>query len=221
MPRATSAISTRSRKSSTSGSPARIGWNWCRHASTSSRRAPCSTSRAGPTKTFSRTMAKGAERRDSKQRWAEPGSWHDWLVRWTKVILPSAVGVLIAVLALAPLGKKSDVSFILDKRKVQNAPERMRVEQARYVGTDDKGQQFTMIANRAVQPSSDVPLVDIRGMFARFELAQGPVLIAANQGHYNLDNQQVTIDGPVKVAGANGYRLVTRDVTVNLKPRQL
>ena len=108
-------------------------------------------------------MAKAAEnRRVSKQRWAEPGSWHDWLVRWTKVILPSAVGVLIAVLALAPLGKKSDVSFILDKKKVQNASERMRVEQAHYVGTDDKGQQFTMTANRAIQPSSEVPIVDIR-----------------------------------------------------------
>lgn len=162
-----------------------------------------------------------ANRRVSKQRWAEPGSWHDWLVKWTKVILPSAVGVVIAVLALAPLGKKSDVSFILDKKKVENAPERMRVEQARYVGTDDKGQQFTMTANRAIQPSSDVPIVDIRGMFATLNMTQGPLLIAANQGRYNLDNQKVMIDGPVKVAGGDGYKLATRDVTVDLKQKQL
>jgi lipopolysaccharide export system protein LptC len=162
-----------------------------------------------------------ANRRVSKQRWAEPGSWHDWLVKWTKVILPSAVGVLIAVLALAPLGKKSDVSFILDKKKVQNAPERMRVEQARYFGTDEKGQQFTMTADRAVQPSSEVPIVDIRGMFATLKMTQGPLLIAANQGRYNLDTQRVMIDGPVKVAGGDGYKLATRDVTVDLKQKQL
>jgi lipopolysaccharide export system protein LptC len=167
-------------------------------------------------------MAEAAtSRRVSKQRWAEPGSWHDWLVKWTKVILPMAVGVLIAVLALAPLGKKSDVSFILDKKKVANAPERMRVEQARYTGTDDKGQQFTMIANRAIQPSSDVPIVDIWGMRARLDLARGPLLIGANTGRYNLDTQKVMIDGPVKVAGGDGYRLATRDVTVDLKQRQL
>ncbi|HLO21590.1 MAG TPA: LPS export ABC transporter periplasmic protein LptC [Sphingomicrobium sp.] len=167
-------------------------------------------------------MAKAAtNRRVSKQHWAEPGSWHDWLVKWTKVILPGAVGVLIAVLALAPLGKKSDVSFILDKKKVQNAPERMRVEQARYVGTDDKGQQFTMTANRAIQPSSEVPIVDIRGMFATLNMTQGPLLIAANQGRYNLDSQQVMIDGPVKVAGGDGYKLATSDVTVDLKQKQL
>ena len=77
-----------------------------------------------------------AGQRSSKPRWAEPGSGHDRLVRWSKVVLPSAVGVLIAVLAVAPLQKKGDVSFILDKNKVQSAPERMRVEAARYSGTD-------------------------------------------------------------------------------------
>jgi lipopolysaccharide export system protein LptC len=167
------------------------------------------------------TAEAAARQRISKQRWAEPGSAHDWLIKWTKIILPSAVGVLIAVLAVAPLGKKSDVSFILDKKKVENAPERMRVELARYSGTDDKGQMFMMIANRAIQRSSEVPIVDISGMFARLALPQGPVLIGANQGRYNLDSHQVAINGPVKVAGPNGYRLNTRDVTVDLKRRQL
>ena len=156
-----------------------------------------------------------------KQIWAVPGSAHDRLVRWSKVLLPAAVGVLVAVLALAPLGKKGDVSFILDKKKVDSAPERMRVEAAQYTGTDDKGQQFVMTANRAIQRSSDNPLVDIRGMFARLNQSQGPVLIAANQGRYNIDTQQVAIDGQVKVAGTDGFRLNTSNVHVDLKQRQL
>ncbi|HEY8433982.1 MAG TPA: LPS export ABC transporter periplasmic protein LptC [Sphingomicrobium sp.] len=166
-------------------------------------------------------MARRATPAARKNRWAVPGSAHDRLVRWSKVALPSAVGVLIAVLALAPLDKKSDVSFILDKKKVQNAPERMRVEQARYIGTDDKGQKFTMIADRAIQRSSDVPVVDITGMFARLNMEQGPLVVAANQGRYNLDTQKVNVDGPVKVVGGDGYRLATRDVTVDLKQKQL
>ena len=154
-------------------------------------------------------------------RWAIPGSAHDQLVRWSKILLPMAVGILIAVLALAPLGKKSDVSFILDKKKVENAPERMRVEQAHYVGSDDRGQQFTIVANRAIQRSSEVPIVDISGMSARLNLMQGPLLIGANQGRYNLDSQRMMIDGPVKVVGGDGYRLATRDVAVDLKQRKL
>jgi lipopolysaccharide export system protein LptC len=167
-------------------------------------------------------MAESAVRPDLRSnRWAIPGSAHDRLVRWAKIALPSAVGVLIAILAVAPLGKKSDVSFILDKKKVENARENMRVEQARYIGTDDRGQQFTIVANRAVQRSSEVPVVDIRGMFARLNMTQGPLLVAANQGRYNLDTQKVNVDGPVKVVGGDGYRLATSDVTVDLKHRQL
>ena len=156
-----------------------------------------------------------------KQRWAVPGSAHDSIVRWSKILLPSAVGVLIAVLMLAPLDKHGDVSFILDKKKVENAPERMRVEIARYVGADDKGQKFEITANRAIQHSSEVPVVDIEGMFARLALANGPLMILANQGRYDLDSQKVDVNGPVRVVGPDGYRLETRDVRVDLKTRQL
>jgi lipopolysaccharide export system protein LptC len=167
-------------------------------------------------------MASGATRqRVANQRWAQPGSAHDRLVKWTKILLPAAAGVLLVVLALAPLDKKGDVSFILDKKKVQSAPERMRVEEARYTGTDDKGQLFEIVANRAIQPSSNTPLVDINGMFARLNLEQGPLLIAANQGRYDLDTQQVVVIGPINVHGADGWQLQTRDVNVDLKRRQL
>jgi lipopolysaccharide export system protein LptC len=161
------------------------------------------------------------ERREAKQVWAVPGSAHDRLVRWTKIALPAAVGILIAVLALAPLGKKGDVSFILDKKKVENAHERMRVESARYTGSDEKGQQFVMVANQAIQPSSDVPIVDIRGMRAQLAQPQGPLTIGANKGRYNLDTQKIAIDGPVQVSGGDGYRLRTQDVTVDLKQRKM
>jgi len=167
-------------------------------------------------------MSEAAVReRHVKQRWAEPGSTHDRIVRWSKIILPSAVGVLIAVLAVAPLDKHGDVSFILDKKRAERANERMRVEAARYVGADNKGQRFEISAQRAIQRSSEVPIVDIEGMLARLALVQGPLTIAANQGRYDLDTQKVGVSGPVRVVGPDGYRLETRDVTVDLKQRQL
>ncbi len=159
--------------------------------------------------------------RATKQRWALPGGAHDRVITWTKIALPSAVGILIAVLALAPLDNNGDVSFILDKKKVANAPERMRVETARYDGTDDKGQHFTLSARRAVQPSSEVPEVDIEGMFAELALVQGPLKIAADAGRYNIDRQQILIQGPVRVVGPDGYNLQTSDVTVDFKSRKL
>ena len=156
-----------------------------------------------------------------KQNWAVPGSRHDRLIRFAKIALPSAVGVLIAFLALAPLDREGDVSFILDKNKVDNAPERMRVEEARYTGEDNKGQPFQIVAQRALQQTSDVPVVDIWGMMARLGLSQGPLSIAANKARYDLDQQKVMVQGPVRVSGPDGYQLATRDVLVDLKSRNL
>ena len=56
---------------------------------------------------------------------------------------------------------------------------------------------------------------------ARLGLAQGPLVMSANTGRYDLDTQQVEVIGPVRVAGADGYRLETRDVTVDLKGRTM
>ena len=160
-----------------------------------------------------------ARERDVKQRWAEPGSQHDRVIRFAKIALPSGVGALIAFLALAPLDKNTDVSFILDKNKVENAPERMRVDVARYMGEDNEGRQFEIVARSALQQSSDQPVVDIRGMMARLALPQGPVTLLANFARYNLDEQRVRVVGPIRVAGPDGYRLETSDVTVDLKQR--
>lgn len=156
-----------------------------------------------------------------KQRWAVPGSQHDRVIRIAKVALPSAVGVLIAFLALAPLDKRGDVSFILDKNKVENAPERMRVDVARYVGEDDQGRPFSIIARSAVQRSSNVPVVDISGMLARLSLAQGPVTMMANFARYNLDAQNIQVVGPLSVTAPDGYRLATTNVVVDLKQRSV
>ena len=70
---------------------------------------------------------------------------------------------------------KQAVSFILDKNKVANAPERLRVEPARYVGTDNKGRPFMIIASRAIQRSSDVPIVDISRNVRPAQAREGPV----------------------------------------------
>jgi lipopolysaccharide export system protein LptC len=159
------------------------------------------------------------QQREHQQHWAEPGSRHDRIVKLLKVGLPSAVGVIAAVLLMAPLAKKAEVSFILDKNEVESAPERMRIESARYTGKDNKGQPFVVQAQRAIQQTSDQPIVMIQGMLARLGLETGTATIRADRGRYNLDDQRVNIMGPVRVSGPEGERLVTQNVTVDLRNR--
>ena len=126
------------------------------------------------------------------------------------------------MLALAPLGKKGDVSFILDKKKVENAHERMRVEEARYTGIDDKGQRFLIVCEQrhpAQAPTcrSSTSTACSPSSTSRLRRCSS----AQNKGRYNLDTQKILIDGPVRVTGGDGYRLATCDVTVDLKQRQM
>lgn len=159
--------------------------------------------------------------RSRKQGWAAPGGAHDYLIRLLKFALPVAIGVVMAYLALVPLSKNRDLSFILDKDKVDVARERMRVQSARYEGLDDKGRRFTIDARSAVQPSSRDPIVDIQGMNARIALDGGPASIRAQKGRYNLDTQTVEVIGPILFTAADGYQLRTSDVGVDLNTRTM
>ncbi len=154
-------------------------------------------------------------------RWARPGSSHDRFIRLLKFGLPTLGIALLLLLAIAPFSKQTEVSFLLDKKKADKAHERMRVEQARYTGADDKGQRFEIVANQAVQQSSAVRIVDINGMSAKIGLDQVPVSIAAEHGRYDLDAQKVAVPGAVTVRDQNGYHLDTSNVSVDLKAKQL
>ena len=159
--------------------------------------------------------------RAARTGWARPGGAHDYLVKALKVLLPAGVGVLLAYLLLSPLSKDREISFLLDKNKVDVAKERLKVQQAQYRGQDNKGRAFTIDADRALQPSSTDPVVQIEGMAARLDMADGPATIAARNGRYNMDTQNVDVLGPILFTAADGYRLETRDVAVDLAKSRL
>jgi lipopolysaccharide export system protein LptC len=47
------------------------------------------------------------------------------------------------------------------------------------------------------------------------------LVINADKARYNIESQKVAIDGPVTVAGADGFHLNTSNVLVDLKEQQL
>lgn len=167
-------------------------------------------------------MSEAAVReRIRKQGWAAPGGFHDALMRFLKVALPVAIGVLIAFLLLTPLSKGDEISFLLDKTKVAVAEERMRVQAARYRGQDVRGRPFIIDARQAVQATSADPIVDIMGMAARIRLDEGPAVLRADQARYNLETEKVRVPGPITVRTADGYQLDTSNVLVDLNERTL
>jgi lipopolysaccharide export system protein LptC len=156
-----------------------------------------------------------------KQSWAAPGGAHDMVVKLMKIGLPMLIGVLMAYLAMAPLARTQDISFILDKNKVEVAQERMRIQTAQYRGADNRGRPFVIAARSAVQASSHDPIVDIRGMTAQIQLDEGPAALRADRSRYNMESERVAVVGPIVVTGPDDYRLETRNVVVDLNSRKL
>jgi lipopolysaccharide export system protein LptC len=156
-----------------------------------------------------------------QRHWAAPDSSHDRVIRGARMALPVSIGVLTAFLVTAPVLVGGDVSFVLDKNKVEVARERLRLQSAVYRGEDDKGRPFALHAGSAVQKSSAEPIVQLNQLAARIALADGPATLDATHGRYDMDRQQVTIDTPVRFRAANGYTLDASAATVDLKTRQM
>lgn len=159
------------------------------------------------------------QQRRERRLWAGAGSSHDRLIATLRVVLPMAVGVLTAFLALAPLTVGRDISFVLSKDRVDVARERMRSTRPTYRGENSKGEPFTLEAASAVQATSRDPIVHLRQLDATIQLQQGPATLRANTARYDMDNQNIAIDGPVRFDSADGYHITTRDIFVDMDSR--
>jgi lipopolysaccharide export system protein LptC len=159
--------------------------------------------------------------RDSRITWARPNSPHDRVIRTAKLVLPIVIGALAAVLVIAPLAKRSEISFLLAKDKVDLAKERMRVAEAMYRGEDAQGHPFSLHAGGAVQRSSKVPIVEMQDLSARITLDDGPAILRTPDANYNMDSDMMRVPGALLFESAGGYRMTTRGVGLDLKARKL
>ncbi|WP_271079237.1 LPS export ABC transporter periplasmic protein LptC [Aurantiacibacter sp. MUD61] len=167
-------------------------------------------------------MTAAADRmRSKRQAFAAPGSSLDKVVRALAVGLPALVGVVAALMLITPLGPRGEVSFLLDRNKVAVADDRLRVDNAMYRGEDGEGRPFSLIAGSAVQQSNSVPVVEMRELTARLLLPEGPAVLSAPEGSYDIDDEQVGIPGTVRFTASDGYEFTASNVTINLLTRTL
>lgn len=167
-------------------------------------------------------MSQSADQiRDKRQHWAAPGGWHDRKVRFLAVWLPGLVGVVLAAMIIGPLFARREISFLLDRNKVALTQERIRVSNAMYRGIDGEGRPFTVTADNAVQVSIKEPVVKMDKLAARLRLSDGPAELIAQNGAYNYQAETVSVAGPVVFTAADGYRITTQNVSIDLKQRRI
>ena len=159
--------------------------------------------------------------RSRRQHFALPGGFHDRLVRTLAVALPATIGVLAAIMVFSPLSPRGEVSFLLDRNRVETVEDRLRVETAMYRGQDREGRPFSITAGGAVQRSAETPIVTMNELVARILLRQGPALLTANEAAYDIDAEKVRVFGPMVFAAADGYRMTAENVDIDVADKTM
>lgn len=159
--------------------------------------------------------------RTQRRGFAAPGGFHDRLVQFLARALPAAVGALLAVMIIAPLSPRGEISFLLDRRKVAVVDDRMQVSSAMYRGQDDDGRNFSLTAGSAIQRTKTRPLIELDQLTARIMLNEGPALLTANNGDYDFGKEIVDIVGPVNFQSSDGYRMTASNVDIDLGAKRL
>ncbi len=159
--------------------------------------------------------------RRGRQRQAAPGGFHDRLIRVLAIGLPMATGAIVAFLVIAPFSPRSEVSFILDRDKVEEIDERLRIDNATYRGADNQGRPFSLMAEETVQKSSEEGIVRLQEVVARILLEDGPAQLSAEGGDYTIDEEILAVRGPVMLKATDGYSLIARGVSVDLREQML
>lgn len=165
-------------------------------------------------------MSREAEQiRDRRRAFALPGGSLDRTIRILAVGLPALVGAIAAAMLIAPLSPRGEVSFILDRNEAAEAENRLVVDDAMYRGEDNSGRPFSLTAGEAVQRSASVPVVRLQDLTARLLLSEGPAVLAAPGGRFNIEDRRLAVDGLLRFTAADGYRMTARNVSVDLPSR--
>ena len=136
-----------------------------------------------------------------------------------KRALPVAAGFLLLLVIVLPLLRHDDERFRIGMNLIKGSDsDVLSMTNARYFGTDDKGQPYSVTADGVRQRSKDDNTVDLVTPKAEISLTNGTFMsAAASSGTYDRDNQKLDLVGEVTVVQDHGNQLHTSQAVVMLK----
>ena len=136
-----------------------------------------------------------------------------------KVLLPSAAGVLLLLIVVLPQFRQQDDRFRIGMNLLEESTaDTLNMTNARYYGTDDKGQPYSVTAANVRERPDDDPAVDLTAPQADISLTDGSWLsISARVGVYNREQQVLELNGSVALYQDKGNEFHTASALIDLK----
>jgi lipopolysaccharide export system protein LptC len=140
-------------------------------------------------------------------------------VSWMKIALPVAAGLLLLLVVVLPQFRGEEERFRIGADLLKDSgSDTLTMTNARYFGTDDKGQPFLVTAEGVRQQERADDAVRLVAPKAEINLTDGSYLsTAASYGLYDRKQQKLDLGGQVTVFQGDGNQLTTSAAIVQLK----
>lgn len=140
---------------------------------------------------------------------------HTRLVRILRVLLP--VGGFLAVVAFSvkvDLGLPGDLD--LSAAKLSVTRNSIIMDNPHLTGFGGDGREYSLSADRAIQPLSNPGQVRLEAIEAKITTAgRGATSVTAEAGDYDHEKSSIKLLGTIQVNSADGYRLDMTDADVD------
>ena len=136
-----------------------------------------------------------------------------------KVVLPTAAGLLLAVVIILPQLRPEPEQFAAEVAVVEGSiGNTLSLVNARYLGTDTSGQPFSVTAKTVREPAGDDNNIELTAPQADISLNDGTwLMVGAESGQYHRETQTLILEGEVNLFQDQGYELHTQTATVMLE----
>lgn len=132
-------------------------------------------------------------------------------------ILPLGVGLLLVAVIAWPMINRESGSITLTYSELRTGGEQIRMENARYTGTDMRDRPFAVSADLAVQEGVNADRVLLTGVHAEIEGGADDMLtVTAGEGVFRRSEDSLVLDGGINLNSDSGYMLSVERAEVDL-----
>jgi lipopolysaccharide export system protein LptC len=146
---------------------------------------------------------------------------HSRLVRVLRVLLP-VMGVVTVAGFVVVAHLRLPAGFDVAAARLSVTRDGIVMDRPHLTGFDREHREYTLAADRAVQPFTNPGEVRLERIDASVESAAGAItMIRADSGNYNQTKNTLNLSGAIKVDSADGYFLRLDDAEIDFSASTL
>ncbi len=147
---------------------------------------------------------------------------YDDFVALMRVALPLLAVVMALVILLSPVFRHEELSFLINREKLDIGGDAVEVVRPRYRGVDDEGRPFVLSAERARQEHPDAPEVRLENLTLDFAMKDGRTAsLNAPSARWRSGEDLVLLEEGLEGRTSDGYVLHAANGEVDLVARRL